>query len=105
MHFCTSCEAGMPHRDPAPEQGTAICQRIRNLPEMRPYPEPELTRLIGEVCCDYSTTRRELVMGTDFMVRENSIYELTELGAAIWRVEKFLQSHPGSLGPHVKPTC
>jgi hypothetical protein len=27
MHFCTSCEAGMPHRDPVPEQGTAICTR------------------------------------------------------------------------------
>ncbi len=25
MHFCTSCEAGTPHRDPVPEQGTAIC--------------------------------------------------------------------------------
>ena len=27
MHFCTRCEAGPPHRDPIPEQGTAVCTR------------------------------------------------------------------------------
>ena len=38
---------------------------IRHLPEVRPYPEKELTRLIGEVCGDYSTTRRERPGGTN----------------------------------------
>jgi len=71
----------------------SIAAAIRNLPALRPYPERELTRLIGEVCSDYSTTRRELVMGTSYMVRKNSIYELTELGSATWRVERYLGDH------------
>ena len=68
----------------------SLVAAIRNLPEIRPYPEAELTRLIGEVCSDYSTTRRELVMD-GLMKRENGIYELGEDGQAVWRVERFIK--------------
>ena len=81
---------------------TSCVAAIRALPEHRAYPEPELTRLIGQVCSDYSTTRRELVMlsvriweGIEYtprglMTRDSGLYELTEFGAAVWRVERFL---------------
>ncbi|MFH1568240.1 MAG: sigma-70 family RNA polymerase sigma factor [Gemmatimonadota bacterium] len=70
----------------------SVVGAIRNLPEVRPYPEPELTRLIGEVCGDYSTTRRELIMD-GLMVRAGGVYELTESGRAVWRVERFIRDH------------
>ncbi len=84
---------------------TSLVGAVRNLPAIRPYAEDELTRLIGEVCGDYSTTRRELVMlseriwegieytPTGLMRRRDGIYELTEFGRAVWRVEHFLR-HP-----------
>lgn len=73
----------------------SVVGAIRNLPEIRPYREPELTRFIGEVCGDFSTTRRELVMD-GLMVRQSGVYELTETGQAVWRVEHFLKSRePG----------
>lgn len=75
----------------------SVVGAIRNLPEIRPYREPELTRFIGAVCGDFSTTRRELVMD-GLMVRQSGVYELTETGQAIWRVEQFLKSHgPGAV--------
>ena len=72
----------------------SVVAAIRNLPEIRPYPEAELTRLIGEVCSDYSTTRRKLVMGPrGLMVRKSGVYELTESGRPVWRLERFLKDH------------
>lgn len=67
---------------------------IWSLPEARPYEERELTRLIARVCGDYSTTRRHLVMEgrNSLMVREKGIYTLTELGQAVWRVERFIRA-------------
>ena len=80
--------------DAQPLLHVSVTGAIRNLPEIRPYPEPELTRLIGEVCGDYSTTRRHLVMGPrGLMDREDSVYELTETGRAVWRVERFIKDH------------
>lgn len=74
----------------------SLVAAIRHLPEARPYAEKELTRLIGEVCGDYSTTRRELVMGKPGqMTRENGVYELSEMGLAVWRVERFLKERSG----------
>jgi hypothetical protein len=72
----------------------SVVAAIRNLPAIRPYPEAELTRFIGEVCSDYSTTRRELVMGPrGLMVRQGGVYELSESGRAVWRLERFLKDH------------
>jgi RNA polymerase sigma-70 factor (ECF subfamily) len=66
---------------------------IRALPEIRPYEEGELTRIIARVCRDYSTTRRRLVMDGrhSLMNRAGGIYEITELGKAVWRVEHFIK--------------
>ena len=78
--------------DAQPMMHQSVVAAIRHLPEIRPYPEAELTRLIGEVCGDYSTTRRELVMGSPgLMVREGGIYTLSDLGLPVWRVERFLK--------------
>ena len=65
---------------------------IRALPEIRFYEEGELTRIIAQVCYDYSTTRRFLVMERrhSLMKRANGIYKFTELGKAVWRVEHFI---------------
>lgn len=79
----------------------SVVAAIRRLPEIRPYSEAEITRLIGEVCVDYSTTRRELVMGSrGLMNREGGVYELSESGLAVWRVEHFIQQH-GSVTANV----
>jgi len=66
---------------------------IRALPEIRPYEERDLTHRIAQVCDDYSTTRRYLVMDrrNSLMTRAKGIYELTELGKAVWRIEHFIQ--------------
>jgi len=63
------------------------------LPEIRPYGERELTRRIAEVCGDYSTTRRHLVMEgkNSLMVREAGVYTFTDLGEAVWRVERYIR--------------
>ncbi|MFC1525619.1 sigma-70 family RNA polymerase sigma factor [Candidatus Latescibacterota bacterium] len=69
---------------------------IRALPETRSYREPELTRYIAQVVGDYSTTRRHLVMGSprrSLMVREGTLYNFSELGRAVWRVERFIQEN------------
>ena len=78
--------------DARPVLHISVVGALRNLPEVRPYGEPELTRLIGEVCGDYSTTRRELVMDR-LMARDGGVYELTESGRALWRVERFIKDH------------
>ena len=64
------------------------------LPEIRPYEEKELTSLIASVCGDYSTTRRRLIELRLFTRAhrpgEGCVYEFTELGKAVWRVERFI---------------
>ena len=62
------------------------------LPEMKPYSERELTYHIAQVEYDYSHTRRHLVV-KGIMRRKDSIYEPTELGEAMWRVEKFIEEN------------
>lgn len=68
---------------------------IRELPTIEPYEEAEFTRRIAKVCADYSSTRRYLVMNgsRSIMKRANGIYELTDLGKAVWRVEHFILEH------------
>lgn len=63
------------------------------LPEIRPYGERDLTHRIAQVCDDYSTTRRYLVMEkrNSLMTRGKGVYELTELGKAVWRIEHFIE--------------
>ena len=63
---------------------------VRALPEIRAYPERELTYLIAQAVGDYSTTRRHLVMDKSkaIMRREGGVYEFTAHGEAVWRVER-----------------
>ncbi|MEO2004550.1 MAG: transglutaminase family protein [Candidatus Poribacteria bacterium] len=65
---------------------------VRALPEIRPYPERELTYLIAQVVGDYSTTRRHLVMDKSqaIMRREGGVYEFTEHGQTVWRIERHI---------------
>ena len=65
---------------------------VRALPEDRPYPERELTYLIGQAVGDYSTTRRHLVMDKSraIMRRAGGVYEFTEHGRAVWRIERHI---------------
>ena len=59
------------------------------VPEIRPYDHRELTKRIAQVCADYATTRRFLV-DVGLMERAEGVYELTELGKSVWRVEHFI---------------
>jgi len=77
--------------DACPDTFISVHAAISMLPAIRPYPERELTRYIARACHDYSTTRRMLIM-EKLMRREAGIYELTDLGQAIWRVEHFIQA-------------
>jgi hypothetical protein len=79
-------------RDARPLLHISVVGAIRNLPEVRAYTEPEITRLIGEVCGDYATTRRHLVMGRPgLMTRDGGVYQFSGSGKAIWRVERFIR--------------
>jgi hypothetical protein len=68
----------------------ALDAALRALPEDRPYGETELTQRIATVCLDYSSTRRYLV-DEGLMRRERGVYERTEWGRTVWRVELFLR--------------
>jgi RNA polymerase sigma-70 factor, ECF subfamily len=57
--------------------------------EIRPYEHKELTDNLAHVCSDYSATRRYLIE-EGIMERSDGVYELTELGKAVWRVEHFV---------------
>ena len=59
------------------------------LPELRSYDHAEITRRLAEVCFDFSSTRRQLI-DDGLMTRSGGVYELTELGKAMWRVEHFI---------------
>jgi hypothetical protein len=73
----------------SPVSDISVRMALRALPEMRRYEEAELTRMIARVCHDYSGTRRALII-QKLMERAGGIYEFTELGEAIWRVEHFI---------------
>ncbi|BDI34499.1 hypothetical protein CCAX7_65500 [Capsulimonas corticalis] len=62
---------------------------ILALPEDRHYGELELTKFISQLCSDYSGTRRCLV-SERLMTRHAGVYEFTERGRAVWRVEHYL---------------
>ena len=64
----------------------AICL----LPEIRPYGERELSYLIGQIEHDFSHTRRLLEVKR-IATRADGIFELTDLGEAMWRVEHFIR--------------
>lgn len=75
-----------------PRAFISLHEAIGALPEMRPYKERELTRYIARACHDYATTRRQLIM-EGLMRRAAGIYELTDTGQAVWRVEHFVKTH------------
>jgi hypothetical protein len=81
--------------DAEPHMHMSPIDAIQALPEIRSYTEQELSGIIAGICTDWATTRRHLVMGYGvndrLMVREKSIYELTELGESVWRVGQFLK--------------
>jgi RNA polymerase sigma factor (sigma-70 family) len=62
------------------------------LPEIKPYSEPDLTYYIAQVEHDFAHTRRHLVVKR-IMRRADRTYELTEMGEAMWRVERFIAEH------------
>ena len=62
------------------------------LPDMRSYDEREITRRLAEVCIDHSLTRRRLV-DCGLMTRAGGVYELTDFGKTVWRVEHFITDH------------
>ncbi len=62
---------------------------IRSLPELRSYPEMELTRYFAQVCVDYSFARRVLA-DRGLLHREEGLCTLTEAGERVWRVEHFI---------------
>jgi len=62
------------------------------LPEIRTYAHQEITERIAAVCSDYSATRRYAVE-EGVLERSGDEYRLTELGAALWRVEHHIVDH------------
>ena len=62
---------------------------FRELPEIRAYEERDLTQRIARINYDYSAARRYLIEN-GWMTREGGIYRMTDLGQAIWRVERFI---------------
>ena len=70
----------------------SVSAAIDALPELRAYDDKEITQLISGVCGDWATTRRRLIE-LRLMRRPGGVYEFTELGAAVWRVEHFIMDH------------
>jgi HEAT repeat protein len=68
----------------------ALDAAMRALPALQPHDERELSRLIGQLCRDFASTRRYLV-DEGLMSRETSVYRFTPLGEAVWRVERFIR--------------
>ncbi|MHB1000341.1 MAG: sigma-70 family RNA polymerase sigma factor [Armatimonadota bacterium] len=62
------------------------------LPEIREYEERDLTDRIAMVCEDFCCTRRFMIE-QGLMTREGGIYQLTELGKSVWRVEHFIMDN------------
>lgn len=59
------------------------------LPEIRDYGHKELTERFAAVCGDFSATRRYAVE-EGLLDRAADTYTFTELGKAVWRVERFI---------------
>ena len=82
-------------RGSAPDLQLDPIEAVQALPEVRPYPEEEITRIIAGVCADWASTRRYLVVGYGpdnvLMEREGGVYTMTELGESVWRVGRFLR--------------
>jgi hypothetical protein len=55
-----------------------------------PYGERKLSYLIGQIEHDFSHTRRLLEVKR-IATRADGIFELTDLGEAMWRVEHFIR--------------
>jgi RNA polymerase sigma-70 factor (ECF subfamily) len=64
---------------------------VRILPEIRSYTEREITERISLVCGDWASTRRKLIEHR-LVSRSGGVYEFTELGSAVWRVEHYIMS-------------
>lgn len=60
------------------------------LPEIRPYGERELSFLIGQIEHDFAYARRHLEVRR-IATRADGVFELSDLGEAIWRVEHFIR--------------
>jgi hypothetical protein len=86
--------------DARPKKHIDPIHGTQSLPEMRDYPEDELTQHVAKVCTDFSTTRRQMVMEGrhSLMVRENGIYSFTQIGEAVWRVGQFANAAKEKLG-------
>ncbi len=84
-------------QDARPLLHISVVGALRSLPQDRSYREPELTRYISSVCGDFSTTRRELIMN-HLMARQDGVYEMTEAGRAVWRVERWLADPDSRIG-------
>ena len=78
--------------DRSPGERVNPIDAIRALPEIGPYGEEELTRIVAGVCSDYSTTRRQMVMEGRhaLMRRKKGVYTFTPIGDAGWRVGRFI---------------
>ncbi len=59
-------------------------------PEIRAYEEREVNQGIGRVCGDVSGVRRALV-DEGLMSRSGGVYQFTDLGKAVWRVERYIR--------------
>jgi RNA polymerase sigma-70 factor (ECF subfamily) len=68
----------------------ALDAAIRAVPEIRPYHEGEFSRIVARACYDFACTRRFLVE-EGLTRREGNVYTFTEIGEAVWRVERYLK--------------
>jgi hypothetical protein len=59
------------------------------LPEIREYEGRDLTDRVAMVCEDFCCTRRFMIE-QGLMTREDGVYQFTELGKTVWRVEHFI---------------
>ncbi len=59
------------------------------LTELRSYDERELNERIARISQDHCATRRYLVE-FGLMTRSGGVYEFTETGEVVWRVERFI---------------
>ncbi len=80
MHYCPRCEAAPPHRDPNPEQGTAICTRCGTDNEI---PSVPLFVITGGSGCGKSAVslgllrkhNSYLVVDADFLCHDRDAFD------------------------------
>jgi RNA polymerase sigma-70 factor (ECF subfamily) len=85
----TSPTADRVRGDSEPYTNIALDAAVRELPAIREYQEQELTCLIARACYDFSSTRRYLIE-FGLMTRQEGRYRFTDLGEAVWRVERYV---------------